>query len=86
MKNSKIKQKISKINRLILFSYSKFIHSCVLIITGSFNPIHRSHIYNLQLVKKYLENHDTRSMNVLAAYISPTQYVLFYNVCLILNF
>ncbi|UJR21428.1 hypothetical protein I4U23_024514 [Adineta vaga] len=47
-------------------------NNCVLIITGSLNPIHRSHIKNLLLVKTYLEKHETRPLNVLAAYLSPT--------------
>ena len=47
--------------------------SCVLLATGSFNPIHRSHIDNLQKVKAYLEKLP-QPKNVLAAYISPTQY------------
>jgi hypothetical protein len=63
----------------IIFSFFKFVDSCVLIITGAFNPIHRSHIANLRLVKNYLENHESRPMNVLAAYLSPTQYVLLNN-------
>jgi hypothetical protein len=46
--------------------------SCVLITTGSLNPVHRSHIKNLELVKKYLEQISPR-WNVLAGYLSPTQ-------------
>ncbi|CAF2412518.1 unnamed protein product [Rotaria sp. Silwood2] len=47
-------------------------NNCVLIITGSLNPIHCSHIKTLQLVRKYLESHKSRQLNVLAAYLSPT--------------
>ncbi|CAF0938817.1 unnamed protein product [Adineta steineri] len=47
-------------------------NNCVLIITGSLNPIHRSHIANLQLVRRYFEHHKERPLNVLAAYLSPT--------------
>ena len=49
--------------------------SCVLLTTGSFNPIHRSHISNLTIVRNYLENHPKRPLNVLAAFLSPSQYV-----------
>ncbi|CAF2076811.1 unnamed protein product [Rotaria magnacalcarata] len=47
-------------------------NNCVLIITGSLNPIHRSHIKNLHLVRNYLENHPSQPMHVVAAYLSPT--------------
>ncbi|CAM4868191.1 unnamed protein product [Rotaria socialis] len=47
-------------------------NNCVLIITGSLNPIHRSHIKNLQLVRNCLEKHTSQPMNVVAAYLSPT--------------
>jgi len=46
--------------------------SCVLLTTGSLNPIHRSHIKNLELVKSYLK-HSKPQWNVLAGYLSPTQ-------------
>ncbi|CAF1403417.1 unnamed protein product [Rotaria sordida] len=53
-------------------------NNCVLIMTGSLNPIHRSHIKNLQHVRNYLEHHRSKPLNVLAAYLSPTHdsYVL----------
>ncbi|CAF3633912.1 unnamed protein product [Rotaria sp. Silwood1] len=47
-------------------------HNCVLIMTGSLNPIHRSHISNLETVKKQLEQSNP-SWHVLAGYLSPTQ-------------
>ncbi|CAF1398196.1 unnamed protein product [Adineta steineri] len=46
-------------------------YNCVLLTTGSLNPIHRSHINNLELVKNYLEQSSPR-WNVLAGYLSPT--------------
>ncbi|CAF1391498.1 unnamed protein product [Adineta steineri] len=46
-------------------------YNCVLLTTGSMNPIHRSHINNLELVKKYLEQ-SSPQWNVLAGYLSPT--------------
>ena len=73
-------RKISMTNTEIIFFFLNFISSCVLIITGSLNPIHCSHIRNLQLVKEYLENHTTRPLHVLAAYLSPTQYVIEYKL------
>lgn len=60
-----------------------YLFSCVLIITGSLNPIHKAHIKNLYRVRKYLENHNSRPLNVLAAYLSPTQYVFLSSVCII---
>ncbi|CAF1366557.1 unnamed protein product [Adineta ricciae] len=47
-------------------------NNCVLITTGSLNPIHRSHLKNISLVKAYLEKHKDRPLNVLAAYLSPS--------------
>ncbi|CAM4838778.1 unnamed protein product, partial [Rotaria magnacalcarata] len=47
-------------------------NNCVLIITGSMNPVHRSHIGNLELVKQHIEQSD-RQWKVLAGYLSPTQ-------------
>ncbi|CAF1215965.1 unnamed protein product [Rotaria sordida] len=46
--------------------------NCVLITTGSFNPIHPSHLQNLLRVKQYLEDEHQPSWNVLAGYLSPT--------------
>ncbi|UJR11533.1 hypothetical protein I4U23_015714 [Adineta vaga] len=46
--------------------------NCVLITTGSFNPVHPLHFQNLLRVKEYLEREHQPSMNVLAGYISPT--------------
>ncbi|CAF1247185.1 unnamed protein product [Didymodactylos carnosus] len=43
--------------------------NCILLTTGSLNPIHRSHINNLIQTKSYLENLD---YNVLCGYLSPT--------------
>jgi hypothetical protein len=51
--------------------------SCVLLTTGSFNPVHPLHFQNLLRVKQYLENEHQPPWNVLAGYISPTQYVVF---------
>ena len=48
--------------------------SCVLLTTGSFNPVHPLHFQSLLHVKQYLENE--QQWNVLAGYISPTQYVI----------
>ncbi|CAF2134976.1 unnamed protein product [Rotaria magnacalcarata] len=47
-------------------------NNCVLIITSSMNPVHRSHIGNLELVKQHIEQSD-RQWKVLAGYLSPTQ-------------
>ncbi|CAF1450633.1 unnamed protein product [Rotaria sp. Silwood1] len=47
-------------------------NNCVLIMTGSMNPVHRSHIGNLELVKQHIEQTD-RQWKVLAGYLSPTQ-------------
>ncbi|CAF4529479.1 unnamed protein product [Rotaria sp. Silwood1] len=53
-------------------NYQEKENNCVLLITGSLNPIHRSHIKTLQLVREYLERHKSKPLNVLAAYLSPT--------------
>ncbi|UJR08753.1 hypothetical protein I4U23_013010 [Adineta vaga] len=47
-------------------------HNCVLLTTGSFNPVHPLHFQNLIHVKEYLENEQKTQWNVLAGYISPT--------------
>lgn len=49
--------------------------SCVLLTTGSFNPIHRGHIANLRQAKDYLQS--KKKWNVIAGFISPTQFVSF---------
>ncbi|CAF3230948.1 unnamed protein product [Rotaria socialis] len=46
--------------------------SCVLLTTGSFNPIHPLHFQNLVRVKKYFESEHQPRWNVLAGYLSPT--------------
>ncbi|CAF1278896.1 unnamed protein product [Rotaria sordida] len=46
--------------------------SCVLLTTGSFNPIHPLHFQTLLRVKQYLEHEHQPPWNVLAGYISPT--------------
>ncbi|CAF1374088.1 unnamed protein product [Adineta ricciae] len=46
--------------------------NCVLITTGSFNPVHPFHFQNLLRVKEHLEREHQPPMNVLAGYISPT--------------
>ncbi|CAF0829696.1 unnamed protein product [Adineta steineri] len=46
--------------------------NCVLITTGSFNPVHPFHFQNLLRVKEYLEHEHQPPMNVVAGYISPT--------------
>ncbi|CAF1429812.1 unnamed protein product [Adineta ricciae] len=46
--------------------------NCVLITTGSFNPVHPFHFQNLLRVKDHLEREHQPPMNVLAGYISPT--------------
>lgn len=51
---------------------SKERNNCVLLTTGSFNPVHPLHFQNLVRVKNYLENEHQPRMNVLAGYISPT--------------
>ncbi|CAF4415586.1 unnamed protein product, partial [Rotaria socialis] len=48
-----------------------YLYNCVLLTTGSLNPVHRSHIKNLELVKKHLERNSPR-WNVLVGYLSPT--------------
>ena len=70
-------RRISKNIRTSLENEKRSIsrRSCVLLATGSFNPIHRSHISNLKTVKHYLEQHSERPLNVLAAFLSPSQYV-----------
>ncbi|CAF1505768.1 unnamed protein product, partial [Didymodactylos carnosus] len=45
---------------------------CVLLTTGSFNPVHPSHFQNLRRVKEYLEHEHQTAWNVLAGYVSPT--------------
>ncbi|CAF4569045.1 unnamed protein product [Rotaria socialis] len=45
---------------------------CVLLTTGSFNPIHPLHFQNLVRVKKYFESEHQPRWNVLAGYLSPT--------------
>ncbi|CAF0887824.1 unnamed protein product [Adineta steineri] len=47
-------------------------HNCVLLTTGSFNPVHPLHFQNLLRVKEYLEHEQQPPWNVLAGYISPT--------------
>ncbi|CAF3847284.1 unnamed protein product [Rotaria magnacalcarata] len=47
-------------------------HNCVLLTTGSFNPIHPLHLQNLLNAKKFLECEHQPPWNVLAGYISPT--------------
>ncbi len=54
-----------------------YLYSCVLLMTGSFNPVHPLHFNNFQRVREYLENEHQPPWNVLAGYISPTQYVIF---------
>ncbi|UJR18313.1 hypothetical protein I4U23_005215 [Adineta vaga] len=46
--------------------------NCVLLTTGSFNPVHPYHFQSLLRVKQYLENEHQPPWNVLAGYISPT--------------
>ncbi|CAF3364423.1 unnamed protein product [Rotaria socialis] len=48
------------------------VDNCVLISTGSFNPVHHSHFSNLLNVQQHLENVQDPPWNVLAGYISPT--------------
>ncbi|CAF4131062.1 unnamed protein product, partial [Rotaria sp. Silwood2] len=77
-----LKQKIERIKssstassentRIPLTASAKTSGDCVLITTGSFNPIHRSHLQNLLRVKQYLENECQPPWNVLAGYLSPT--------------
>ncbi|CAF0936848.1 unnamed protein product [Rotaria sp. Silwood1] len=55
--------------------------------TGSLNPIHRSHISNLETVKKQLEQSNP-SWHVLAGYLSPTpsQHSEFRPLCYTTNY
>ncbi|CAF4034564.1 unnamed protein product, partial [Rotaria magnacalcarata] len=46
--------------------------NCVLLTTGSFNPVHPLHFQNLVRVRDFLENEHQPRWNVLAGYISPT--------------
>ncbi|CAF2767098.1 unnamed protein product, partial [Rotaria sp. Silwood2] len=62
----------SEHTRIPLTASAKTSGDCVLITTGSFNPIHRSHLQNLLRVKQYLENECQPPWNVLAGYLSPT--------------
>ncbi|CAF1419027.1 unnamed protein product, partial [Didymodactylos carnosus] len=43
---------------------------CVLLETGSLNPVHKNHILNLMQAKEYLEHQ--YHYRVLAGYLSPT--------------
>ncbi|CAF1275883.1 unnamed protein product, partial [Rotaria sordida] len=47
-------------------------NNCVLLTTGSFNPVHPLHFQNLMRVKQYLERELETPWNVLAGYLSPT--------------
>ena len=58
--------------------------SCVLITIGSLNPVHRAHLGNLKLVRDHVERE--LGYHVLAAYLSPSQYVSFTSSTLIISF
>ncbi|UJR20567.1 hypothetical protein I4U23_023693 [Adineta vaga] len=47
-------------------------HNCVLLTTGSLNPVHPLHLQNRLHVKQYLENEHQPPWNVIAGYVSPT--------------